>query len=309
MVGSTVSFNQASGGSGGGIYVTGSGAAAKLAADLFEGNTASTDSTCGTASGGRVSNLGYNVGDDSSCPLGGTSKVATDAQIGSPMLASNGGPTRSPRIGATSAAHDFVPTTAKFGTHTFCSGTDQRGVARTQGPATHCDAGAYQYAPPVIKSVSPNNGAPGTVVSVTGYGFDFCSLKFGSTGAGLSESGGVRISTIVPSVAPGATLLKLKNPDGSATAAFTVLKALSVTTASLPNGSVSHLYSASLAATGGRAPYTWRISSGRLPPGLALSANGHIGGKPTSSGSHSFTVAVTDANHLTRTKALSVKVT
>ena len=51
------------------------------------------------------------------------------------------------------------------------------------------------------------------------------------------------------------------------------------------------------------------MSSGSLPPALALSANGHIGGKPTSSGSHSFTVAVTDANHLTRTKALSVKVT
>jgi hypothetical protein len=309
IVGSTIFGNQAGSGSGGGLYVTSSGARATLGGDLLWGNTAAASSTCGTASGGQVSDLGHTVADDSSCALAGTSKVVTDAQIGTPNLGSNGGLTRSPRIGPTSAAHDFVPTTAKFGTNTFCSDTDQRGVPRTQGPATHCDAGAYQFAPPRIVSESPNNGAPGTVVTVTGYGFYFCSLKFGTTVAGLSENTGVRISTIVPSVAPGATLLNIVNPDGSSALSFTVLKPLSVTTASLPNGSVGHVYSASLAATGGKAPYSWHIAGGTLPPGLALSGNGHIGGKPKSIGSHSFTVAVTDANHLTRTRVLSIKVT
>ncbi len=309
IIGSTVAGNQATSGSGGGLYVASSGAKAKLGADILERNTASTGSTCGTNSGGVVSTLGYNVSDDSSCALGGTSKVATDTQIGLGTLVGGPGPSPLARIGAASAAHGAVPTTAKFATRTFCSGTDQWGVPRLQGPVTRCDAGAYQYAPPVIESVSPKDGAPGTVVTLTGYGFDFCSLKFGSVSAALSESGYVRILTVVPSVAPGATKLTLANLDGSATAAFAVLKPLSVTTASLPHASVGHLYSASLAATGGRAPYTWHMRSGTLPPGLTLSINGHIGGKPTSRGSHSFTVAVTDANHLSRAKVLSINVT
>jgi hypothetical protein len=51
------------------------------------------------------------------------------------------------------------------------------------------------------------------------------------------------------------------------------------------------------------------MSSGTLPPGLTLSTSGHVRGKPTSKGSHSFTVAVTDANHLSRAKVLSINVT
>jgi|GEM_PF-3811993 len=309
IIGSTVAGNQATGGSGGGLYVASSGSKARLGADILERNTASTGPNCGTTSGGIVSNLGYNVSDDASCALGGTSKVATDAQIGLGTLVGGPGPSPLAPIRATSAAHDFVPTAAKFTTRTFCSGTDQWGVPRTQGPVNHCDAGAYQFAPPVIKSASPKDGAPGTVVTLIGYGFDFCSLKFRSVSAAFSESGYVKILAIVPSVAPGATKLTLVNLDGLATAAFTVLKPLLVTTASLPHASVGHLYSASLAATGGKAPYTWHIASGTLPPGLTLSTSGHVRGKPTSKGSHSFTVAVTDANHLSRAKVLAINVT
>jgi len=70
--------------------------------------------------------------------------------------------------------------------------------------------------------------------------------------------------------------------------------ALSVTTTSLPSGTVGVAYSAQLAATGGTAPYTW--SSAGLPAGLSLSASGAITGTPTAAGSTPVSVKVTDSS-------------
>jgi hypothetical protein len=83
----------------------------------------------------------------------------------------------------------------------------------------------------------------------------------------------------------------------------------SVTTSTLPGGTVGTSYSASLAASGGTAPYTWSLSSGTLPNGLTLSSGGALGGTPTAAGTSSFTVRVTDANGQIGTRALSIAVT
>lgn len=49
-------------------------------------------------------------------------------------------------------------------------------------------------------------------------------------------------------------------------------------------------------AGAGTAPYTWKVTSGSLPPGLSLNgATGAIGGTPTAAGSYSFEYTVTDA--------------
>jgi ribosomal protein L24E len=70
---------------------------------------------------------------------------------------------------------------------------------------------------------------------------------------------------------------------------------LSITTPSLPNASVGSQYSATLAATGGTAPYVFSVSSGSLPAGLSLSPAGVITGAATTQGNSSFTVQVVDA--------------
>jgi hypothetical protein len=48
-------------------------------------------------------------------------------------------------------------------------------------------------------------------------------------------------------------------------------------------------------ATGGNAPYIWRVSDGALPRGLDISTDGAISGTPTAPGTFNFTVEVTDA--------------
>ncbi|MGE0406735.1 MAG: putative Ig domain-containing protein, partial [Candidatus Korobacteraceae bacterium] len=70
---------------------------------------------------------------------------------------------------------------------------------------------------------------------------------------------------------------------------------LSISTGSLPSGTVEAAYSASLAASGGTGSYTWSVSVGSLPPGLKLSANGQISGMPTKTGVYSFTAVVSDS--------------
>ncbi|MEK6302788.1 MAG: putative Ig domain-containing protein, partial [Acidobacteriota bacterium] len=85
---------------------------------------------------------------------------------------------------------------------------------------------------------------------------------------------------------------------------------LTVATTSLPNGTPSTPYNQPLIASGGTQPYSWSLVQGQgtLPPGLTLSAIGFITGTPTTNGSFSFTVRVTDNVGATAQKALGITV-
>jgi hypothetical protein len=85
-------------------------------------------------------------------------------------------------------------------------------------------------------------------------------------------------------------------------------QALCVTTASLPSGTDTVPYSATLAAVGGSPPYTWSLASGSLPPGLALSPTGMITGTPTTAGTFTFTVKVTDSVAGTATQTFTITI-
>lgn len=72
----------------------------------------------------------------------------------------------------------------------------------------------------------------------------------------------------------------------------------------LPNATQGVLYSETLSATGGVAPYVWFISGGALPAGLTLdSAAGTISGIPLTSNVFSFAVTARDANGCFGTRA------
>ena len=71
---------------------------------------------------------------------------------------------------------------------------------------------------------------------------------------------------------------------------------ITISPATLPNGAVGVAYSQTLTASGGTAPYTFTITSGALPPGLALSTAGVVSGTPTTAGTYNVTIRATDAN-------------
>lgn len=85
----------------------------------------------------------------------------------------------------------------------------------------------------------------------------------------------------------------------------------------LPNGNIALQYSFYLAVTGGVQPFNFTLTtgSGPLPPGLTLSSNGNtaglVQGTPTTPGSYSFSVQVTDSGqtqmHATQSFSLQVQ--
>ncbi len=68
-----------------------------------------------------------------------------------------------------------------------------------------------------------------------------------------------------------------------------------ITTSSLAPGMVGVAYTASLEASGGTAPYTFAVTSGTLPAGLALASDGQFSGTPTTAGEANLGFTVTDA--------------
>lgn len=68
---------------------------------------------------------------------------------------------------------------------------------------------------------------------------------------------------------------------------------LSLTTPTLPSGTVNQPYSFQLGASGGTAPYTWSATG--LPTGLTCSSSGLISGTPTTAGSYTATITVKDS--------------
>ncbi len=64
----------------------------------------------------------------------------------------------------------------------------------------------------------------------------------------------------------------------------------------LPSGVIGAFYNSTVVASGGTPPYAYTLSSGALPPGLALnSTTGAITGTPLSAGIFTFTILATDA--------------
>lgn len=69
---------------------------------------------------------------------------------------------------------------------------------------------------------------------------------------------------------------------------------LAVQTTSLPKPFLRQQYRFQLQGQGGVNPLKWQVTSGALPPDLALSEDGVLAGVPTKAGEYSFMVTVSD---------------
>ena len=82
-----------------------------------------------------------------------------------------------------------------------------------------------------------------------------------------------------------------------ATAGLWAQVPLSITTTSLPSATTGSNVHMRIGVTGGAQPLNWKISGGKLPPGLRLNGvRGVIAGTPTVPGTYDFEVTVTDSS-------------
>lgn len=173
-------------------------------------------------------------------------------------------------------------------------------------------------APPALTSiaVTPSNPSipAGTTQQFTATGTYADSstqnitaqVTWGSSNAAAATINSTGLAT---GVAAGASTISAVQGSITGTTTLTVQPAvLSITTTSLPAGTVGVSYSATLAANGGTGPYTWSVITGSLPVGLSMSATGVISGTPAAAGTSAFTVQVRDAATpaATATRSLSI---
>ena len=160
-----------------------------------------------------------------------------------------------------------------------------------------------------------------TTVAATGGTTPYTwSVPTGSLPAGLSLDASTGVIGGTPTTVGTARFTvqatDSSSPAQTATANLSIAMSaapvtLSVTTTSLPGGTVGAAYAATLAATGGTTPYAWSVSSGNLPAGLGLdSSTGVISGTPTTPGTASFTVQATGSSSPAQmaTHTLSIEV-
>jgi hypothetical protein len=141
------------------------------------------------------------------------------------------------------------------------------------------------------------------------------TVSLGSLPAGLNLNSSTGAITGTPTTAATSNF-KLHVTDGGVQSAdkdlsivVTPPATLTITTTSLPDGSVGGAYSQTAAATGGITPYTWSITSGSLPNGLSLNAStGAITGTPTAQGTANFNLHLTDTGVQIANQSLSIHI-
>lgn len=88
---------------------------------------------------------------------------------------------------------------------------------------------------------------------------------------------------------------------------------ISITTMSLPNGTVQAPYSATINTSGGCKPIKWAVSSGSLPSGVSTKSSRsttslNLTGTPSKAATYSFTVSATSCKGQVAKKAYTVTV-
>ncbi|MEW6182332.1 MAG: putative Ig domain-containing protein [Bacillota bacterium] len=141
------------------------------------------------------------------------------------------------------------------------------------------------------------------------------TLKSGSLPDGLSLNGVTTSACIIYGTPTGTSdktfTIKVTDSDGryvERSYTISVAEKMTVTTGTLPSATKGTSYSVTLAASGGKTPYNWKIQSGTLPAGITLtSSTGKISGTPTGNSDTTFTVRVTDKDGRYAEKSFTIE--
>jgi hypothetical protein len=143
------------------------------------------------------------------------------------------------------------------------------------------------------QAVSATGGIPGYTYLISGGALP-SGITFSTAGvlSGVPTAGGTFTFTVQ------ATDSSLPIGAGVGTHTYTLTIApptMVLSPTALPDGQIGQTYAVAFSASGGTEPYTFMLL-GVLPPGLSLSTDGKLTGTPTSSGTFSFSVNVTDSS-------------
>ncbi|MGG2101888.1 autotransporter domain-containing protein [Stenotrophomonas sp. NRRL B-14846] len=263
--------------------------------------------------------------------------VAADAIVASPSnatvayntasavpLAISGIPTSVAVIGApvhgqatvSAATVSYTPTTGYYGQDSFS-------YQATDGNTTSATVTVSIVVSPPTLAASPASLAAATAgsaytatLSTSGGAAPYSYQLIGALPTGLSLSPNGTLSgtpTTAASYAFSVRVTDSSTGDGPArkdTAYTLVVNApqLAFALSSLPQSSTAIAYAQRLQVSGGAAPYSFAVSSGTLPAGLALATDGTFSGTPRGAGSYAFSVTATDANGFTASQAYTLQV-
>jgi hypothetical protein len=155
---------------------------------------------------------------------------------------------------------------------------------------------------PVFSQTNPNVGIGQTLNLTISGGITSNYYVLSNTNANVVQLSLNNSQLALTGVSQGASTVVICAASTSCASVVVNVGTVSTTplvfqTTSLPAPSVSQAYTAQLSVSGGSGSYTYTVTSGSLPAGLALSSGGLISGLPTAAGAVSFTVTAADASN------------
>ena len=236
------------------------------------------------------------AGSSASATASPSPAAGTSAEGTSFSLAADSSPT------ATPSAPVLAPTAAAS-TAPTATATASTGTSVVSGSTTIDVVGPVSVSTAVLpqgvlgKTYSESLGGAG------GTGAYSWSVSQGSLPPGFTLSPDGVLSGTPTTVGTTTFKVQLANPGPPAqfsakTFSLAIVDAPQVDTSSLPGATVGGLYTQTLTAVYGTAPYSWALVPGQgvLPNGLVLNtATGVISGTPTTTGTYAFSVQVRDS--------------
>jgi large repetitive protein len=188
--------------------------------------------------------------------------------------------------------------------------TDSLGFTGSQAYNLTVNAPTIVITPATLPAATGSIAYTQTLTASGGNGAYTFSLSTGTLPAGIAlSSSGVISGTPTTAGSYAFTVLATDGFSFTGSQAYTMAvnaPAIVFIQTTLPGGQVAAAYNQTLSAGGGSGSFTYSVTAGTLPPGIALSSAGVLSGTPTAAGSYGFTVTATDTFGFTGSQAFTV---
>lgn len=209
-----------------------------------------------------------------------------------------------------SAAGELAGTPTTTGAYSFTLAVKDSASGAAQVPAGFTVYAVPAFSSPTLPDAYAGSAYSGSVAAQGGKSpLSFALATGSSLPGGLTLGSQGKISGTAPSPASASFSVTLTDAGGAAaTQAFqlTIIAALAIDSAALPDAYAGAPFSHQLAASGGLPPYLF--SPVELPPGLSLGASGELSGTPDAASDALVQVKVADSNGITAQASLPLAV-